>query len=523
MRNNLPVSQNEYVLPDGDILVSTTDLTGRITHCNQGFVQASGFDYDELLGQPHDIVRHPDVPPEAFKDLWSTIGRGRPWTGIVKNRRKNGDHYWVQANVTPVMENGKPKAYMSVRLKPSREQIQEAQALYTLIAQQRSSGNHTFRLHAGKGRPFGLRDNLTKFNRLSLRGRTGVGLIALVLLTLSPAWLFTDQGVATVSLMQLAAGLLSATVFWHWFGTAVSSPLRDAHHLANELACCNLDGNSEYNANSPLGSLMRRLWLIKLNMRAIVSDVHAEVVGLRHAAQEIVQGSMELSERTDSQAQEVEKTSAAVEEISATVGNTADTASSLASLSSQASSEAAAGAISIDHVSDSMHQIQTSSSRITEIVGVIEQLAFQTNLLALNAAVEAAHAGDQGRGFAVVATEVRALAHRSSAAAKQVRDLILTSASQVSAGSSTVDAAGDTIRKAVEQVHLVTQRLGEITLATKEESHGVAQISEAMQLLDDVTRQNANLVQQSLMACDALSARTNTLTRAVAIFSLQTV
>jgi aerotaxis receptor len=110
MKINLPVTQTEYELPDGAILVSTTDLSGHITHCNRGFVEASGFDYSELLGQAHDIVRHPDVPPEAFKDMWSTIGRGRPWTGIVKNRRKNGDHYWVQANVTPVMEAGKPKA-----------------------------------------------------------------------------------------------------------------------------------------------------------------------------------------------------------------------------------------------------------------------------------------------------------------------------------------------------------------------------------------------------------------------------
>jgi aerotaxis receptor len=115
MKINLPVTQTEYELPDGAILVSTTDLSGHITHCNHGFVEASGFDYSELLGQAHDIVRHPDEPPEAFKDMWSTIGRGRPRTGIVKNRRKNGDHYWVQANVTPVMEAGKPKAYMSVR------------------------------------------------------------------------------------------------------------------------------------------------------------------------------------------------------------------------------------------------------------------------------------------------------------------------------------------------------------------------------------------------------------------------
>ena len=115
MRNNLPITQREYDYPSSEIIVSTTDAQGRITHCNRAFVEISGYDYEELLGQPHNIVRHPDVPPEAFKDLWATVGRGRPWTGVVKNRRKNGDHYWVQANVTPIMHQGKPAGYMSVR------------------------------------------------------------------------------------------------------------------------------------------------------------------------------------------------------------------------------------------------------------------------------------------------------------------------------------------------------------------------------------------------------------------------
>ena len=108
------------------LIVSTTDAQGRITHCNQAFVDVSGYGYDELMGQPHNLIRHPDVPPEAFKDLWATVGRGRPWSGIVKNRRKNGDHYWVRANVTPVLENGKPVAYMSVRFKPTRAEIAAA-------------------------------------------------------------------------------------------------------------------------------------------------------------------------------------------------------------------------------------------------------------------------------------------------------------------------------------------------------------------------------------------------------------
>ena len=130
MKINLPVTQTEVEMPEGAVLVSTTDTQGRITHCNRAFVQISGFSYDELLGQPHHLVRHPDMPSEAYADMWSTIGRGRPWSGIVKNRCKNGDFYWVQANVSPVMEGGKPAGYMSVRLKPTRDQVREAEQLY---------------------------------------------------------------------------------------------------------------------------------------------------------------------------------------------------------------------------------------------------------------------------------------------------------------------------------------------------------------------------------------------------------
>jgi aerotaxis receptor len=520
MKINLPITQIEYELPNDSILVSTTDVSGHITHCNRGFVEASGFDYDELLGQAHDIVRHPDVPPEAFKDMWSTIGRGRPWTGIVKNRRKNGDHYWVQANVTPVMENGKPKAYMSVRLKPTRQQIQSAEALYAQIAQQRNSGKPTFTLHAGNVRPLGWRNGLGKLHRLTLLQRAGIGLITVLMLTLSPVWLLNGADALSIGLAKLGVGLISVGTFLAWFASAVAKPLGRADQLAGEVAGCNLDGDIQYDTTSPMGSLMRRLWLINLNMRAIVADVRAEVSGVNQAVQDIHQGSVELSERTDAQAKGLEKTSASIEEISGTVRLTADTTESLAMLSSEASSVAADGAGSINQVSESMHRIEASSNRITEIIEVIEKLAFQTNLLALNAAVEAAHAGEDGRGFAVVAAEVRALAHRSSTAAQQIRELIQESTRQVSEGTVTVDAAARTIRKAVDSVHLVTERLGEITLATREESKGVSEIGDAMQVLDEVTRQNANLVQESTLACEALTTRADTLRRAVQIFSV---
>ena len=123
MRSNLPVTQKEYVYPEGLTLVSTTDLRSRITYCNPAFIEVSGYDADELIGQPHNLIRHPDMPEEAFRDMWDTIRSGRPWTAMVKNRCKNGDHYWVQANVTPLVRDGKPVGYMSVRTRPGRTEV----------------------------------------------------------------------------------------------------------------------------------------------------------------------------------------------------------------------------------------------------------------------------------------------------------------------------------------------------------------------------------------------------------------
>jgi len=140
MRMSLPVTQQDFDYPSDQMLVSTTDTKGNIAHCNHAFVAVSGFTYDELIGQSHNLVRHPDMPPEAHKDMWQTIGRGRPWTGMIKNRRKNGEHYWVQANVTQILDNGKPKGYMSVRIKPNREQVQGAETLYAQMRAARESG-----------------------------------------------------------------------------------------------------------------------------------------------------------------------------------------------------------------------------------------------------------------------------------------------------------------------------------------------------------------------------------------------
>ena len=518
MQVNLPVTQQEQVLPDGVTLVSTTDAKGRITHCNQDFVFASGFDYAELLNQPHSIVRHPDMPPEAFKDLWSTIGRGRPWSGVVKNRCKNGDHYWVLAHVTPILRRGKPAGYMSVRVKPTREQIAAAEALYAQIVEQRQAPR--FHLHAGKVRQHGWRDWLQRRHRLSLGQRAALALLPLLLLPWAPALLvgLLPDGVSLA--LQALGALFGLGFFMHWFARSVARPLQQADAHATQMAGCRLDGEPDYDSTSPLGHLLRRLALVNLNVRAIVTDVRAEAGGMDQAITGLHQGSEDLAARTDSQAASLEQTASALEQISGTALQTSATVQALSEQSESASQQAQRGGETVDAVAQAMSSIEDSSRHMADIIQVIEQLAFQTNLLALNAAVEAAHAGEQGRGFAVVAAEVRALAHRSAEAARQIRDLIQASASQVQQGHQAVVQASGTIAMAAQSAHAVRLRLGDIVQATKEQSQGMEQINDAVHLLDQVTQENARLVKDSHEASDALRVRSETLTRAVAIFSM---
>src|SRR5450830_508840 len=501
MKINHPVTQTEVEMADGMVLVSTTDPQGRITHCNRAFVQMSGFSYDELLGQPHNLVRHPDMPPEAYADMWSTIGRGRPWSGIVKNRCKNGDFYWVQANVSPVMEGGKPTGYMSVRLKPTREQVRQAEQLYRDMAEEKASGRRSFRLHAGGIRGVGWRDLPKRRYRLTLSQRTGLA--------------------AGASLVLAGQGLCAALAwagFQTWFVNSTAKPLAEAADVAGNLAACNLDGMLDYDPTNPIGQIKRQLWLVNLNMRAIVTDVRAEVDEMVAEARNIRDGTLDLSARSEQQAQAVAETVASVTQMTASLSETSATVSELSQLSADAHQHADAGSQATGEVSSSMERIRGSSRRITDIIELMEQLAFQTNLLALNAAVEAAHAGDQGRGFAVVAAEVRALARRSTDAATQIRSLIDASVSDVDTGGHRVDEAARTIQEVVGSVQRVSSMLQSIETAAREQLHGVTQIDQAMQLIDDVTHRNAELASASAVSSETLERRADTLQRAVRIF-----
>ena len=515
MRTNLPITQREVELSDGAMLVSTTDAQGRITHCNAVFVAISGYDQDELLGQPHNLVRHPDMPPEAFHDMWSTIGRGRPWSGVVKNRCKNGDHYWVLANVTPVVRNGKNVGYISVRTKPTRAQIAEAEALYQHIRNP-GHGGPRVRLHAGGVRKLGWRDWPQRVFRLSLTQRMTValGLWLSVLL----ATHYSASGTTFGPALDAAVLVLGAAGVLSWFHRAVAEPMMHCTNLAARIAGCNLEGDISADMRHPIGQLIRNIRLINLNMQAIVEDVRTEVSSITTAAEEISQGSNHLAERSEEQSSSVERTASAMEQITSVVQQTASAARQVENNTQEVSRTAGTGGASVSDLVKTMKSIDAASGRVTEVIKVIESIAFQTNILALNAAVEAARAGEMGKGFAVVASEVRVLANRSAESAKEIRALITASSEQVKQGSRHVSAAAEIISSMVHSVSDVTTLVQEITQATNEQSTGVSDVNRAISDIERTTQQNAALAEQNAATSEFLKQQAGTLRRAVQIF-----
>jgi aerotaxis receptor len=518
MQLNLPVSQQEYDFSGEHMLVSTTDTKGYITHCNHAFVAVSGYTYEELIGQNHNLIRHPDMPAIAFKDLWQTVGRGQPWSGLVKNRRKNGDHYWVQANVTPILENGKPSGYMSVRIKPKREDIEAAQALYVRINAEQDLDRLPFYLKAGHVRMKGLKGLLENIRNTSLTTRLAMALSTMIVLAMLPQ-LFDVQGL-TRAAIQLGVLFLGMGVVMAWFKGSVVTPIALAEQFANDISGCNLTTQVLTQYPPPMGSLMRCLLQIQINLKAVVGDVRTEIAGFTRSAAEIAAGGLDLSARTESQASSLQQTAASMEELSSTVKQTASTADQVSRQSASSTQVATEGGSAVHKVGQAMQAIDASSAKVRDIIGVIEGIAFQTNILALNAAVEAARAGDQGRGFAVVATEVRALAQRSAVAAKEIRELIATSAQQISEGSVQMTSAGKTIDAVVQSVKEVSELIQRISHATQEQAIGIAQVNEAVTQLDTVTQQNAALVEQSAASADGLNQSALILGRSIEVFKM---
>ncbi|MGB4497315.1 MAG: methyl-accepting chemotaxis protein [Methylococcaceae bacterium] len=730
MKLNMPITNNELVMPKGSILVTRTDLQGKITYANDDFLKISGYSRDEVIGKDHNIIRHPDMLPELFEDLWVSIKAMRPWAGVIKNRSKNGDFYWVHANVVPQFEQGKLVGFMSVRYAPKKAELTQAVTLYDALKNKTASIN-----------PTGINAVVKSIKEISLRKKTAFSLFAFSVPTVTVSYQlflsenyialaaiagFASLGAAvTISVIRelsdtldksvgifyrLAAkgfgnqfdlkkagvvgdfyrGLFSMDVslsldiadskritsealrinsaldnvhsavmvtnnnfdiiyvnksatelfqnaeddikkelarfdakkilgsnidvfhanpakqrellknLTHYYSTelvvgghhmtVIANPVLDKNgdklgyvaewvdrtievHAVQEItdivqAAANGDFERRIHESNRQGFILELVKNINklletssvgLNevgrildalshgdltktmggeyqgmfgqlkddanstvekLRDVLEQIQSATNTINTSAKEIASGNNDLSHRTEKQAASLEETAASMNELTSTVQHNSENAGHANELAVGASNIASKGVSVVGQVVDTMEAINESSRKIVDIISVIDGIAFQTNILALNAAVEAARAGDQGRGFAVVATEVRSLAQRAAAAAGEIKGLIGDSVEKVEDGTRLVANAGKTMEEIVSAIRGVTTIMSEISSASAEQTTGIEQVNKAIGQMDDVTQQNAALVEEAAAAAETLEDQARSLANTVKYFNL---
>ncbi|MDX3775689.1 PAS domain-containing methyl-accepting chemotaxis protein [Chromatiaceae bacterium AAb-1] len=470
MRKNLPVTANERFFPKEQKLISSTDLKGIIRHCNDSFVEISGFSRDELIGSPHNIVRHPDMPELAFHTMWSYLKAGKPWMGLVKNRCKNGDYYWVDAYVTPITENGQVIGYESVRTVPLRSDVARADKLYGSLRT------------AGKSKA--KRSNTSVASVLTLAAPA----IALILSWL--AYLYVGG----------IWGMLLLTALFAVIGGALIVQKRrlcdNFKQLMPDSFTDPLAVASYTDADKDVGSTevaIRSMWS---HLNTVISRIEdaATLVALkagasRQLSSEAVEALGRQQAKTELVATAVNEMSSTIAEVAVHVQDTATQAEDADKLTATGHSSAQQTRTAIQHLQQSVEDISRSvqelavqTGNIANVAQIIEQIADQTNLLALNAAIEAARAGDQGRGFAVVADEVRQLAHRTSHSTKEIHVII----------SSLTTKAGLAVKAAEEGCHDASSTVEQV-FKTEQVLSG---ISDAVNRISDMARHMATAVEQ---------------------------
>ncbi|HZX30194.1 MAG TPA: PAS domain-containing methyl-accepting chemotaxis protein [Rhodocyclaceae bacterium] len=418
MKINHPITQQERPFPKNAYIVSRTDLKGLITYANDAFIEVSGFSRQELIGKSHNIVRHPDVPAAAFDNLWSTVKDGRPWRGIVKNRCKNGDHYWVDALVVPVRRDNQTIGYMSVRTEPSRAQIRAAEAAYPKI-------------NAGRVKlPVP-----TPWARIPLKAKLAsltVLIVAAQALCVLCRLFGADLGLSAGTVNHLLEGGGIVTV-----AAGIGLLLQQREIMAaidrivgriDHIAQGNLTDEIALSRADELGRLDDGVVTMQTHLKAMMAEI-AEVAGsVREDADSLSRRSEQTRQAAQRQSEATGRIAAAVEELAASVSEVADNAGHaaqavdqsrllLAAASSRMEDSRAASrnvVTTVEAAGDTMSELFKSIAAIDQISQAIREIAEQTNLLALNAAIEAARAGESGRGFAVVADEVRKLAEKAS-------------------------------------------------------------------------------------------------------------
>lgn len=506
---NTDVTQKEYLLNEDATLMSTTDIHSHITYANSAFIDASGYEESCLMGEPHNVIRHPDMPPEAFGDMWYTISQGDSWTGLVKNRRENGDHYWVRANVTPVYHNDSLTGYISVRNVPPRSEIENSDSLYQQV---NNNGMGRFRFYKGVLIRRGIFSFLSMFKWLKISRRVDLamvgGAIIMSALLASPVDIMFKVAGTLVLFFALSA----------WLKSQICQPLKKIVDQMQRVVSGRRTDYYHFDRVDEIGLMMRLVNQSGLNLHSLVDDVGTQIQGIRNISQKVAKEGSDLRVRSDETSGELQQTAAAVEQIASAVEQTAATAVEAMKMADTTSADAARGGDVMKQTLGTMKSISRDNSKIVDIIGVIDSIAFQTNILALNAAVEAARAGESGRGFAVVAQEVRHLAQHSASAAKEIKVLIEHNVANVNTGVDMVEQTESHLTTMIDNVMQMSTMIKEMGHATQEQTQALALINDSISRIGVKTHNNSGMVEHVTDAAEDLTRRTRRLQQAIQVF-----